>query len=143
MRHSFWSVSVYIPKTSRIEPLPNAALTRQASRTPKFQHFLCLRLLACTYTRLLDLCSLLSLFQKALWFFCELHSTESTIASHNTQLVRLEIMYSASRLLSTCSGSLKRDTPHPSACWGLGRVRTCLLPFLCESEGLLYKLATI
>jgi len=33
-----------------------------------------------------------------------------------------EIMHSASRLLSTCSGSLKRDTPHPSACWGLGRV---------------------
>jgi len=53
---------------------------------------------------------------------CELHSTESTIASYNTQLVRLEIMHSTSRLLSTCSGSLKRDTPHLSACWGLGRV---------------------
>ena len=74
---------------------------------------------------------------------CELHSTESTIASYNAQLVRLEIMHLTSRLLSTCSGSLKRDTPHPSACWGLGRVRTRLLPFLCESEGLLYKLAPI
>jgi len=40
-------------------------------------------------------------------FLCELHSTESTIASYNTQLVRLEIMHSASRLLSTRSGSLK------------------------------------
>ena len=74
---------------------------------------------------------------------CELHSTESTIASYNTQLVRLEIMHSASRLLSTCSGSLKRDTPHLSACWGLGRVQTHLLAFLCESKGLLYKLAPI
>jgi len=80
---------------------------------------------------------------KGCLFLCELHSTESTIASHNTQLVRLEIMYSASRLLSTCSGSLKQDTPHPSACWGLGRVRTCLLAFLYESEGLVYKLAPI
>jgi len=40
-------------------------------------------------------------------FLCELYSTESTIALYNTQLVRLEIMHSASRLLSTCSGSLK------------------------------------
>jgi len=76
-------------------------------------------------------------------FLCDLHSTESTIALYNTQLVRLEIMHSASRLLSTRLGSLKQDTPHPSACWGLGRVRTRLLTFLCESEGLLYKLAPI
>jgi len=27
--------------------------------------------------------------------------------------------------------------------WGLGRVQTRLLAFLCESEGLLYKLALI
>ena len=30
--------SYCIPKTNRIEVLPNAVLTRQASRTPKFQH---------------------------------------------------------------------------------------------------------
>jgi len=76
-------------------------------------------------------------------FLCELHSTESTIALYNTQLVRLEIMHSASRLLSTCSGFSKQDTPHPSACWGLGRVRTHLLAFSVKVKAFLYKLAPI
>ena len=37
-------------------------------------------------------------------------------------------MHSTSGLLSSHSGSLKQDTLHLSACWGLGRVWTHLLP---------------
>jgi len=135
----FWSHVVvrYVTRFLFLRPLACTYLRLQL-------HFLFLRLLACTYTCLLNLCSLLSLFSKDSLFLCELHSAESTIASHNTQLLfRLEIMCSTSRLLSTFSGSLKRDTPLPSACWGLGRVQTRLFAFLCESEGLLYKLAPI